>query len=311
MYTSGGGAAANNAWWVNRDGTGATPVDSAWNPQGSIGALALSPNAKSLALTVLRGASQDIWVKQLPTGPFSRITFGDTVHFRPAWTADGRSIVYMNDLGSGAGQPTMTRADGTGAPRVLLNSSFQFAQAFETGDGHWLVLRRSFAEAGNGDIYAVKTGDTTLVPLLTTPAREMSPAVSPDGHWLAYVSDESGANEVYVRPFPDVASARWQVSVSGGSLPVWARSGRELFYVNGRGEMTSLELKPGPSFAVGDPRVLFPTGPYVMAGNAGVYDVSPDGRRFLVVRLAAGAGEVELVVVQNWFEELKARVGKN
>jgi Tol biopolymer transport system component len=204
----------------------------------------------------------------------------------------------------------MTRADGTGAPRQVLHSAFQFAQATPTSDGKWLVLRRSFSENGNGDIYAVRMGDTTLVPLLTTPAREMSPVVSPDGRWLAYVSDESGSNEVYVRPFPDVTSARWQVSLNGGTLPVWARNGRELFYVSGRQEMTSLALKPGPGFAVGEPRALFSVGQYVLTGNAGVYDVSPDGRRFVMVRLAAGAGEIELVVVQNWFEELKARVGK-
>ena len=310
VYTSGGSAAANSAFWVNRDGTGVTPMDSTWNPQGSINAIALAPDGRSLAVAVLRGAAQDIWVKQLPTGPFSRMTFGDTVHFRPAWTADGRSIVYLNDFGSGAGQPSITRADGTGAPRQMLHTEFQFAQASPTADGKWLVLRRSFSETGNGDIYAVRMGDTTVVPLLTTPAREMSPTVSPDGRWLAYVSDESGANEIYVRPFPDVGGARWQVSLNGGTLPVWARSGRELFYLSGRQEMTSLQLKPGPGFAVGEPRPLFPAGEYVLAGNAGAYDVSPDGKRFAMVRLAAGAGEIELVVVQNWFEELKARVGK-
>jgi dipeptidyl aminopeptidase/acylaminoacyl peptidase len=179
-----------------------------------------------------------------------------------------------------------------------------------TSDGKWLVLRRSFAEAGGGDLYAVKTGDTTLVPLLTTGAREMSPRVSPDGRWLAYVSNESGTDEVYVRPFPDVASAKWQVSVSGGTVPMWARNGRELFYLNGKGEMTSLALVPGPGFSVGQPKVLFPASPFVIGNNVGVYDVSPDGKRFVMIRPATGAGESELVVVQNWFEELRARVGK-
>ena len=309
VYTAGGNAAVNSAWWVNRGGTSA-PVDSTWDPQGNIGALELSPDGKSLAVTVARGAAADIWVKQLPTGPFSRITFGDTLHFRPTWTADGKSLIYMNDMGSGAGQPSMGRADGTGAPRQLLHSALQFAQAFETRDGRWMVLRRSFGETGAGDIYAVRKGDTTLVPLLTSPAREMSPTVSPDGRWLAYVSDESGQLEVYVRPFPDVASARWQVSASGGTLPVWAHNGRELFYLNGRQEMTSIPVTPGAGFAVGQPRVLFPAAQYVLTGNAGVYDVSPDDKRFLLVRGATGGVGTELVVVQNWFEELKGRVGR-
>ena len=309
-YSSGGSAAATSAWWVSRTGA-ATPVDTTWKPDGNIGTVALAPDGRSVAVSLLRGAAQDIWVKQLPSGPFSRVTFGDTVHMRAAWAGDGRSVVYLNDLGSGSGQPMMTRADGTGSPRVLLRSSaMTFAQVLQTRDGQWLVLRRSFAESGAGDLYAVRTGDTTLVPLLTSPAREMSPSVSPDGHLLAYVSNESGRDEVYVRPFPDVAAARWQVSAAGGTMPVWARSGRELFYLNGHSDMTSVELKPGPGFSVGEPRVLFPAGQYVLGGNAGVYDVTPDGRAFIMVRPASGADESELVVVQNWFEELRARVGK-
>jgi serine/threonine-protein kinase len=147
------------------------------------------------------------------------------------------------------------------------------------------------------------------VPLVTTPAQEMSPAVSPDDRWLAYSSDESGKPEVYVRPFPDVAIARWQVSVSGGTAPVWARSGRELFYVNGRQELVSVELAPGSGAAAGRPQVIIPAGQNVFSGNTSVYDVTPDGRRFVVMRPAPGEAEPELVVVQNWFEELKARVG--
>ncbi|MEO7987664.1 MAG: hypothetical protein ABI766_14120, partial [Gemmatimonadales bacterium] len=309
LYTAGGNTGESSVWWVNRDGTGA-PVDTAWKTQGGITSVALAPDGRSLAVTLQRGAAQDVWVKQLPTGPFSRITFGDTAHFRAAWSGDGRSVLYVNDVGAGAGMPAMSRADGTGSPQAQPHGSFMVAQVGQTADGRWLILRRSFAEPGNGDIYAVKTGDTTLVPLVTTPAREMSPAVSPDGKWLAYSSDESGTSEVYVRPFPNASSARWQVSSSGGSVPVWARSGRELFYLNGRQDMTSVELKPGAGFTLGDPKVLFPTGPYIVNGNAGVYDVSPDGRRFAMVRPSTGTSDAELVVVQNWFEELKGRVGR-
>ena len=307
VYTSGGSAATNAIWWVNRDGT-AAPVDTSWHPQGTISSVALSPDAKSLAVTVLKGTAQDIWVKQIPTGPFSRVTFGDTAHFRGAWTGDGRSVVYISDLGAGAGEPVLRRADGTGAPEVLLRSkSVSFGQAVPTRDGRWLVLRRSTAEQGAGDLYAVKIGDTTLVPLVTTPAVEMSPAVSPDGRWLAYSSDESGTAEVYVRPFPDAATARWQVSSNGGTNPVWSRDGRELFYLSGRGEMASVPIKPGPTFNPGEPTPLFSVGPFTVNGNAGVFDVSPDGKRFLMIRPVAGLGETELVVVQNWFEELKQR----
>jgi serine/threonine-protein kinase len=306
VYTSGGSAATNAIWWVNRDGT-TSPVDTSWHPQGTISSVALSPDAKSLAVTVLKGTAQDIWVKQIPVGPFSRVTFGDTAHFRGAWTGDGRSVVFISDAGAGAGQPVLRRADGTGAAEPLLHAKMTFGQAVPTRDGKWLVLRRSTAEQGAGDLIGVKMGDTTLVPLVTTPAVELSPAVSPDGRWLAYSSDESGTAEVYVRPFPDAATARWQVSASGGTNPVWSRDGRELFYISGRGEMASAPIKPGPTFNPGEPTPLFPVGQFTVNGNAGVFDVSPDGKRFLMIRPVAGLGETELVVVQNWFEELKQR----
>ena len=138
----------------------------------------------------------------------------------------------------------------------------------------------------------------------------MSPAVSSDGRWLAYVSDESGRPEVYVRPFPAVTTARWQVSATGGTLPVWAHSGKELFYLNGRQEMTSIPITPGASFTVGQPRVLFPASQYVVETNAGAYDVSSDDKRFVFVRTATGGTGTELVVVQNWFQELRERVGR-
>jgi eukaryotic-like serine/threonine-protein kinase len=309
VYTAGGSTGASRAYWVDRDGR-ASVIDSTWDPQGNISSVALAPDGKTLAVTLLRGAGQDVWVKRLPTGPFSRVTFGDTAHFRPAWTGDGQSLVYINDLGAGAGAPAISRADGTGAPRFLLRSPMSFGQAFETRDGKWLVLRRSLGEAGGGDIYAMRAGDTTLVPLLTTPARETSPAVSPDGRYIAYSSDESGTAEVYVRPFPAVASARWQASVSGGSAPLWAPNGRELFYVNGHQELVSVAVTPGPQFALGEPHVLFSVAQYVLTGSTGVYDVSPDAKRFVMMRPVSGGDEAELVLVQNWFQELKARLGK-
>jgi eukaryotic-like serine/threonine-protein kinase len=307
VYTAGGSSATNSAWWVNRDGT-SSQVDTSWHVQGTLNSVALSPDAKAMAVGILRGANQDIWVKQLPSGPFSRLTFGDTVRSRATWSGDGRSVVYISDLGAGAGDPVIRRADGTGAPQVLLHlKTTTFGQVVPTRDGRWLVLRRSAAEAGSGDIFAVKTGDTTLVPLVTSNARELSPALSPDSRWLAYSSDESGTSEIYVRPFPDAATARWQVSASGGTNPLWSRDGRELFYINGRGEMASVPIGAGPSFNAGEPRVLFSVSNYTVGGNAGVYDVSPDGKRFLMIRPLAGLGETELVVVQNWFEELKQR----
>jgi serine/threonine-protein kinase len=307
LYTTGGSVGSRRVVWVSREGT-ASPVDSAWDPQGTINSVALSPDGKALAAGLTRDNKEDIWVKQLPAGPFSRITFGDTANVRPSWSADGRSIVYISDPGgAGSGLARARLADGTGAPRALLSSPFNFGQALESRDGRWLVLRRSGAEPGGGDIFALRVGDSVLTPLLTTPATEGNPAVSPDGHWLAYSSDESGTMEVYVRPFPEVASARWQVSTTGGTQPLWAHGGRELFYRNGRNDLVAAEVRTAPGFSVGQQRVLFSAAPYLTLGFFQSYAVTADDRRFLMVREGAPSQQTELILTENWFQELKAR----
>ena len=125
------------------------------------------------------------------------------------------------------------------------------------------------------------------------------------------MSDESGTPEVYVRPFPEVASARWQVSTTGGGEPVWANSGRELFYRNGRSELVSAEVRAGASFSVGAQKVLFSVTPYLDLGLLQSYNVSPDDRRFLMVREGAPSQVSELILTENWLQELKARAASH
>ena len=226
---------------------------------------------------------------------------------RPRRSADGRSLVYLGDANTNGGTPMTRRADGTGGARPLLSSGFKFGQAFETRDGKWLVVRRSFFEAGAGDIFATRAGDSTLVPLATSPASEVDAAVSPDGRWVAYSSNESGVYEVYVRPFPDAASARWQVSTAGGTDAVWSHGGRELFYVSGDNKLMAVEVRPGPSFSSGQPKPLFSMASYVSIGPVQSFEVSPDDRRFLMLRETTPTERNELIVTQNWTEEMKAR----
>jgi hypothetical protein len=309
VYTTGNATRTRRPVWVTRAGV-ESQVDSTWQPQGAIAAVSVAPDGKALAVEVVQNGTSSIWVKQIPTGPFSRLTFGDTANLRPSWTADGRSVVYLATATTNGGTPTMRRADGTGTARTLLRSPFAFGHTFLTLDGKWLIARRSFFEAGAGDIYGVHEGDSTLVPLVTGPATELDPAVSPDGKWLAYSSNESGVSEVYVRPFPDAGSARWQVSTAGGTDPVWSHSGKELFYRSAQESLVTIAVRPGATFTFEQPKALFSTAPYVAAAPIASFDVSPDDRRFLLLRETAPNERNELIVVQNWTQEMKTRARK-
>jgi len=307
LYTSGGAAASRRAVWVSREG-GATAVDPAWDPQGSIEEMALSPDGKAIAVTLGRSGRTDIWVKQLPSGPFSRITFGDTSSVRPSWSPNGREVLSLNDrAGQGVGSINVHRADGTGVGRRVIPSKLDFGQVLTSRDGRWLIARSSVTGPSNSDIFAVRAGDTTLVPLLNTPATEMFPALSPDGRWLAYASNESGAMEVYVRPFPETATAKWQVSTTGGTEPAWSPDGRELFYINGKTEMVAAEIPPGATFSVGEQRKLFPVDQYLRPGSFPRYAVSPDGRRFILVREGELSQQSELILAENWLQVLRGK----
>jgi serine/threonine-protein kinase len=309
VYTTGSATRSQQPVWVTREGL-ATPLDSTWQPQGPFGSFALSPDGRALAVEMVLNGNSSLWIKQLPSGPFSRLTFGDTANLRPTWTQDGRSLVYIGNATTNGGSLMTRRADGTGSARLLVRSPFAWAQTRETRDGQWILGRRSFFEAGSGDVFAVKKGDSTVVPLVTSPAVEVEPVVSPDGRWLAYTSDESGTPEIYVRPFPDAGSARWQVSTAGGSDPLWSHSGRELFYRSSQDALTSVAIRPGATFGFEQPKALFSTSNYLTNAPVQSYDVSPDDKRFLLLRATASTERNELIVVQNWTAEMAARAGR-
>jgi serine/threonine-protein kinase len=312
VYTSGSTLGSRRPVWLSREGQ-AAPVDASWDPQGLITNIALSPDGRQLAVELTRNGKADIWVKQLPTGPFSRITFGDTAGVRPAWSPDGRDLYFVRDRGgTGVGPLFAHRADGTGADRQLIASRADYGQIVPSRDGRWLVTRTPANTNGGGDIlgFHAGAGDSTPVMLVATAATELFPSLSPDGRWLAYSSNESGTPEVYVRPFPETASAKWQVSTAGGQQPLWAASGRELYYINGKRDMIAAQIHPGATFSVGEQKALFSTAPYT--GGAGVhgYAVTADGKRFLVTQEGEPLQESELVVAQGWLQQLDGKGGK-
>jgi eukaryotic-like serine/threonine-protein kinase len=143
--------------------------------------------------------------------------------------------------------------------------------------------------------------------LVATPAEELAPAISPDGRWLAYSSNETGRREIYVRPFPEADRARYQVSTAGGMTPVWNPTGHELFYVDAAENLVSVPLVAGTSFQTGPPHVLFPLADYFTGAYQPEYEVSRDGQRFLMIRQEAGTG-LGVVVVLHFLDDLKRRM---
>ena len=204
-------------------------------------------------------------------------------------------------------------ADGTGEVELLVeNSSNQWPQAFSP-DGTVLV----FEDWGSGGDLGMLSleGERVSTPLLNTEFSERNATLSPDGRWIAYQSDESGQFEVYVRPFPDVDDGKWQVSSDGGTWPLWAPDGRELFYL-GPQDMMSVAIETEPAITLGRREPLFDTAPYLRPPGLTIRRVAiaPDGR-FLLLKQGGGSGvsaaPPSIVVVQNWFEELKRLVPAN
>jgi Tol biopolymer transport system component/tRNA A-37 threonylcarbamoyl transferase component Bud32 len=289
----------------------AKPVDPSWRAQ--FNSLALSPDGARLAVSIATEGRTDLWVKQLEQGPLTRLTFDGTLNYRGAWQPDGRSLSFTSDR-SGGSYLYRIRADGSGTPtRLLPSDTTQVDEAEWSRDGNWLVLRAGVSD-NNRKLYARRTsGDTALVELVAGPSDAYTPSLSPDGRWLAYVSAESGQEEVYVRPFPNAADARWQVSVDGGTAPAWAHSGRELYYIGRDQKMTAAELAPGSGFRVSTHRELFALGRLVNSPYHRSYDVTPDDRGFIMFEegeLTTTAGEAYLRVILNWFDEVKAAMGR-
>ncbi len=305
-YVAGSAGAASELEWVARDGT-ARPADPAWREGGEIRGLALSPDGKRAAIELSRSGStgSDIWIKQLPSGALTRFTLDPAPDVRPAWSGDGKSILFISERV----HPQAVfrhQADGVGTDVLVTQGDRDIDEVGESPDGRWLVARTSNAQAGSGDILAMQIGvDTAMRPLISGPAAETNPVVSPDGYWLAYVSTASGRREVYVRPFPDVDRGVLQVSTDGGVEPRWAHSGKELFF---RGisslDLMAVDIETTPVLRAGPPRALFHSEAATGLDYAR-YAVAPDDRRFLMAGQSNRA-QPQLVRIENFLPSLSS-----
>jgi serine/threonine-protein kinase len=241
----------------------------------------------------------------------------------PIWTIDGRRVLFtsarksaVQSAPAGTTNVFAQASDGTGLPEQLTQNTTTADKA-PTGvspDGAWVILRDGEPQGFDVSRLALSS-DHRIEPLVHTSFSEQNGEVSPDGRWLAYQSNDSGRAEIWVRPYPNVNGGRWQVSAGGGFQPVWNRTGKdlELFYRDLTGAVIRVAVERGPGWVTGTPSKLFGTDQYFFgAGEAfgRTYDIARDGRRFLMIKNVTRdpSSAPTILVVQNWFDELKALV---
>jgi len=308
VYASGaaGGGAARSLFWVDREGRETlipAPARAYTYPR-------VSPDGTRLALDV-RDQERDIWLWTLPDGPLTRLTFGAGNDSYGHWTPEGDRVVFSSSR-NGSSNVYWKRANGTGTTeRVSESETIQFVNAV-TPDGTGVIVRAPVPDGGDDLVVLPLAGDGAPETLAGTPFSERNAALSADGAWVAYQSDESGTLEVYVQPFPDAAAGKWRISTAGGREPVWAPVGSEVFYRQGT-QFMAVPVETNAGFTHGTPERLF-DAPYVLGTPGRNYDVAPDGR-FLVIQDTGqsngGGASPAITVVLNWFEELNARVPVN
>jgi serine/threonine protein kinase len=284
--------------WVDRKGVEQplpAPPHGYRNPR-------ISPDGQRVAVTIDELGSQE-WILDIGRGTLTRLTFEGSYNGVMAWTPDGKRVAFGTDR-AGPRNLFWQLADGSGkAERLTTNES---AQSDVSGawspDGQTLAYESLVPGAGY-DLWVYRLSDHKTQPFLQTRFNEIAPRFSPDGRWLAYVSDESGRSEIYVQPYPG-PGGKWQVSTDGGTEPVWARNG-ELFYRNGD-KMMAVETNTKSNFSADKPKLVFERR-YATYNTMPAYDVTPDGQRFLLAK-TAGQGPQEINIVLNWIEELKQKV---
>jgi len=290
--------------WVDREGREApiaAPPRSYQNPR-------LSPDQSKVSLDG-REAERDIWIWDLMRETLTRLTFGSTWERWSAWSPDSRRVAFSSSRDSGDTNVLSVywkQADGAGPEEILAeNTRGQLFPASFTPDGKAILVAGALDGGTTQDDIAILSldGAEEWEPLLESEFAERNPEVSPDGRWITYSSDESGQDEIYVRPFPELEAGRWQISTDGGVQPLWARDGQELFYKDGNAMMT-VSIEASDSFTAGNPELLFEGNYFTTGGRS--YDVSADGERFLMMEENQFSEDnVEIIIVQNWFEELE------
>ena len=287
--------------WVDRRGT-VEPLPA--TPQG-YGHPRLSRDDSRILMSIQLNPHRHIWLYEIARDAFTKLTFEYSNQW-PLWTPDSSRVIYASNRPASNWDIFWKAADSTGTPEPLVTTPLTHIPRALSPDGEWLAFTETNPSTGDDLWLRSMSQQGALRPLAQTRAAESEPTFSADSRWIAYTSNESGRSEVYVKAVSAIPGQGQIVSVGGGREPLWASSGGELFYREGE-KMWAVDVVTGPAFSAGKPRLLF-EGPFSLSPTGSQnYDVSHDGKRFLMLRPQPSAPE-PLHIVTNWFEELKRLV---
>jgi serine/threonine-protein kinase len=299
--------------WVNRNGQ-----TSLVHPKVELFRYpTVSPDGKRVAVAIRTAAGGDIWLYDVENASRTRLTV-DGANVYPVWSPDGKRVALTSARGApGISGMYWILSDGTGGEELLLKGEAPSAQPSTKSssieslpypgsfspDEKYLAFRQNHSATGE-DILILSLQDKKITSFAATKFTELAPAFSPDGNWIAYQSDESGQDQVYVRPFP-IAGAKIPISTDGGRAPIWSKDGTELFFRHGD-SVQVVKITLQPKFSVTQPEQLF-EGLYEAPSTGGspYYDVSPDAQRFVMLQSVDATSQKQLQVVLNWDEEVK------
>jgi Tol biopolymer transport system component len=294
--------------WFDRSGKLIESIEAREN--WGLGRPALSPGSNRAAISMVDPSNpkEEIWLWDLVRGSKSRFTFGThdrNARSAPVWSPDGRRIVFEH---SGVSDHGLYWKDtgGVDNEKLLLKTAHDSWPCDWSPDGRFILFTQENAERKTEMSVLPLFGNRSPVLVQQTEFNEGGGVFSPDGHWIAYISDESGRDEIYVRSFTEggagIAADKFPVSTSGGELPRWRRDGKELYFSALDGKLMSVPVKAGSTFVTGKPVVLFDTH----LGSDFHYDVRFDGERFLMIqRLSEGTSRLPVNVCLNWLAGIK------
>ena len=298
-----GSSEATQFTWFDRQGKQLSTV----GPVGSHAFPWLSPDESRVTFSnAPQGANSDIWLMDLAQGAPTRFTFDPSPDFISVWSPDGGRILFASER-DGHSNLYQRAASGGGADEVLVKSDFKKVPNDWSADGKFILYQELDPKTGYDLWVFPLAGEQRQFPFLATQFDERQGRFSPDGRWIAYTSNESGAWQVYVQSFP-ASGGKWQVSMNGGAQPQWRRDGRELFYLSPDRKMMAVEVSgKGPTFGAGAPRELFVLRIQTIGvpGIRNFYTATKDGQRFLVNALVGDPTASPTTVVLNWTADLK------